>query len=87
MPVQDWLPSFGRDCEMRFSWNNVVKAISLGASEAGIRILRSRVKGYIDPDTDSFTYLVASWFDYELKKIEKDVREDLRRLIIGSSTT
>lgn len=66
---------------MRFSWNNVVKAMSLGGSEAGIRLLRSRVQRYIDSNGNAFGNLAASVFDHELEKIEKDIHEDLKRLL------
>ena len=66
---------------MRFSWNNIVEAISLGASEAGIRRLRLGVRGYIDQDGSAFTSLVASLCDHELEKIQKGLHRDLRGLL------
>ncbi len=68
---------------MRFSRNSIVEAISLGASEAGIRRLRSRVQEYIDQNGNSFTSLVASLCDHELEKVQKDLRRDLRMLLKG----
>jgi hypothetical protein len=64
---------------MRFSWDNLVRAMSLGISEAGIRSLRSRVQEYVGQNSNLFTRLIGSLCDCELEKIEKDLRRELRR--------
>lgn len=66
---------------MRFSGNVVVGAISLGASEAAIRFLRSRLHRRVDSETNPISYLVATWFDSELEKVENAIRKNLRDML------